>query len=109
MAYDEGLAQRVREVLAVEPGLTEKRMFGGIAFMLDGNMACAVTNDDMMVRVGTEGTDVLLAQPGVRVSDMAGKPMKGWLLVSADATAEDEDLAGWVGRGVAFARSLPPK
>ena len=109
MAYDEGLAQRVREVLADEPGLTEKRMFGGVAFMLDGNMACGVTNDDMMVRVGTEGYDALIAQPGARMFDMTGKPMKGWLLVSAEATAEDEDLAGWVGRGVAFARSLPPK
>ena len=109
MAYDEGLAQRVREVLAEEPGLTEKRMFGGVAFMFDGNMACVVTNDELMVRVGTEGTDALLAQPGVRVSDMAGKPMKGWLLVSAEATAEDHALAGWVGRGVAFARSLPHK
>ena len=109
MTYDEGLAQRVREVLAVEPGLTEKRMFGGIAFMLDGNMACAVSNDELMVRVGADGADALTAQPGVRISDMAGRPMKGWVLVSANATAEDEDLAGWVGRGVTFARSLPPK
>ena len=109
MAYDEGLAQRVREVLADEPGLTEKRMFGGVAFMLDGNMACAVTNDDLMVRVGKDGSDALVGQPGVRVSDMAGKPMKAWLLVSAEATQQDGDLASWVRRGADFARSLPPK
>lgn len=109
MAYDEGLAQRVREVLVDEAGLTEKRMFGGIAFMLDGNMACAVTDADLMVRVGKESADALSEQPGVRISAMAGRPMKGWLLVSAQATEQDEALAGWVGRGVDFARSLPPK
>ena len=109
MAYDEGLAERVREVMADEPGLTEKRMFGGIAFMLDGNMACGVSGDDLMLRVGTEGFDALLGEPGVRIFDMSGKPMKGWLLVSAEATSEDEDLAGWIARGVNFARSLPPK
>ncbi|MEZ4769887.1 MAG: TfoX/Sxy family protein [Caldilineales bacterium] len=109
MAYDEGLAQRVREVLADEAGLTEKRMFGGIAFMLDGNMACGVSGDELMLRVGTDGFDALLSEPGVRIFDMSGRPMKGWLLVSAGATAEDDDLAGWVRRGVTFARSLPPK
>ncbi len=109
MAYDEGLAERVREVMADEPGLTEKRMFGGIAFMLDGNMACGVSKDDLMLRVGTDGFDALLGESGVRIFDMSGKPMKGWLLVSADATSEDEELAGWIARGVSFARSLPPK
>lgn len=109
MAYDEGLAQRVRELLADESGLVEKRMFGGVAFMLDGNMACGVSNHDLMLRTGSDGFDALLAQPGVRIFDLSGKPMKGWLLVQAEAIEQDEELAGWTDRGVRFARSLPPK
>ena len=109
MAYDEGLATRVREVLGDQPGLAEKKMFGGLAFLLHGNMACGVRGDDLMVRVDPELGDAALAEPGVRPFDMTGRPMKGWLLVDPDGHAEDEDLRRWVDRGLAHAGSLPPK
>src|SRR6478735_4409373 len=97
MAYDEALAERVRERLGDEPGLTEKKMFGGLAFLLEGNMSVGLTGGDaLMVRVGEEGTDAALAQPHTRLFDMSGRPMKGWIVVAADGVAEDEDLARWV-------------
>ena len=109
MAYDEGLATRVREVLGDRPGLAEKQMFGGLAFLLHGNMACGVRGDDLIVRMAVEEADAALEEPGARPFDMTGRPMKGWLLVAADGHAEDDDLRRWVGRGVAYAGSLPPK
>ncbi|HEX6385081.1 MAG TPA: TfoX/Sxy family protein [Anaerolineae bacterium] len=109
MAYDEGLAQRVREMLADQPDLQEKKMFGGIAFMLRGNVACGLTKDDLMVRVGLERYEEALARSEARPMDFTGKPMKGWIYVNADGYAEDEDLAEWVSMGVAYALSLPPK
>jgi TfoX/Sxy family transcriptional regulator of competence genes len=109
MAYDEGLAERVRERLGVHPGVTEKRMFGGIAFLYRGNMAVGISGSDLMVRVGPEHTDEALAQPGTRVFDMTGRPMRGWILVDSSALAEDEALGRWVDEGHAFAASLPPK
>ena len=109
MAYDEGLATRVRDLLGDRPGLVEKKMFGGLAFLLYGNMACGVRGDDLMVRMAPDASDAALAEPGVRPFDMTGRPMKGWLLVSADAHAEDDDLRRWVGRGLSYAGSLPPR
>jgi TfoX-like protein len=109
MAYDEGLATRVRDVLGDRPGLAEKKMFGGLAFLLHGNMACGVRGDDLMVRVAAEEADTALDEPGARPFDMTGRPMKGWLLVAPDGHAADEDLRRWVGRGLAHAGSLPPK
>jgi hypothetical protein len=109
MAYDEGLATRVRDVLGDRPGLVEKKMFGGLAFLLHGNMACGVRGDDLMVRVSPEVGDAALADPGVRPFDMTGRPMKGWLLVAPDGHAEDDDLRRWVDRGLTHAGSLPPK
>jgi TfoX/Sxy family transcriptional regulator of competence genes len=109
MAYDEGLATRVREVLGDQPGVAEKKMFGGLAFLVGGNMACGVSGDDLMVRVAADQADAALEEPGARPFDMTGRPMKGWLLVAADGHAEDDDLRRWVGRGVAYAASLPPK
>jgi hypothetical protein len=109
MAYDEGLATRVREVLGEQPGLVEKKMFGGLAFLLHGNMACGVRGEDLIVRVAAEAADAALGEPGTRPFDLTGRPMKGWLLVDADGHAEDEDLRRWVGRGLAYASSLPPK
>ncbi|WBO61986.1 TfoX/Sxy family protein [Streptomyces camelliae] len=109
MAYDEGLAERIRERLGDDPGITEKRMFGGIAFLCRGNMAVGVTGDDLMVRVGPDATDAALARPGTRLFDMTGRPMRGWVVVAGDAVAEDAELAGWIERGRAFAASLPPK
>ncbi|HSO55693.1 MAG TPA: TfoX/Sxy family protein [Actinomycetes bacterium] len=109
MAYDEERADRIRQVTSGLPGLTEKKMFGGIAFMVHGNMACGVRGHDLMVRVAADTAEALLAEPGARPSDMGGRPMKGWLLVGPDGHAEDGDLRRWVGRGVSYASSLPPK
>ncbi|WP_019076029.1 TfoX/Sxy family protein [Streptomyces hokutonensis] len=113
MAYDEGLAERVRERLAVHQDVTEKKMFGGIAFLYRGNMAVGVSGSgsggDLMVRVGPEHTDAALARPGTRVFDMTGRPMRGWILVDSSVLTEDEALGRWVDEGHAFAATLPPK
>ncbi|MFJ9576947.1 TfoX/Sxy family protein [Streptomyces sp. NPDC101191] len=109
MAFDEGLAERIRARLAGDPAITEKRMFGGIAFLCAGNMAVGVTGDDLMVRVGPDATDDALSRPGARLFDMTGRPMRGWVVVDAAAVAEDAALAEWVERGRAFAAGLPPK
>jgi TfoX/Sxy family transcriptional regulator of competence genes len=109
MAYDEDLADRVREQLAAEPAVTEKAMFGGLAFLLEGNMAVGISGDELMVRVGPDASDDALARPHARPFDMTGRPMKGWILVASEGVAEERDLAGWVARGVDFARSLPAK
>jgi hypothetical protein len=109
MAYDEGLAERIRQRFKADPGITEKRMFGGIAFLHGGNMAVGVTGDDLMVRVGPDATDRALVRPGTRIFDMTGRPMCGWIVVTGEAVAEDEELDAWVDEGHAFAASLPPK
>ncbi|WP_089100230.1 TfoX/Sxy family protein [Streptomyces hyaluromycini] len=109
MAYDEGLAERIRQHLGSDPDLAEKHMFGGIAFLYGGNMAVGVTGDDLMVRVGPEAMDAALARPGARIFDMTGRPMRGWVVVAGSAVAEDEALGEWIDEGYAFAASLPPK
>jgi TfoX/Sxy family transcriptional regulator of competence genes len=100
---------QVREVLGDQPELVEKKMFGGLAFLLHGNMACGVRGEDLIVRVAAEAADAALREPGARPFDLTGRPMKGWLLVDADGHAEDDDLRRWVDRGLAYANSLPPK
>jgi TfoX/Sxy family transcriptional regulator of competence genes len=102
VAYDEALAERVRSQLSGEEGVTERKMFGGIAFMVGGNMALGVRDDELMVRLGEP--EEALAQPHTRQSMMGERPMKGIILVSQDA-----DLGAWIARGVAYARSLPAK
>jgi TfoX/Sxy family transcriptional regulator of competence genes len=109
MAYDEGLAERIRQYLGADPGVAEKRMFGGIAFLHEGNMAVGVTGDDLMVRVGPDATDAALARPGARPFDMTGRPMRGWVVVARSAVTEDGALGAWIDEGRAFAASLPPK
>ena len=109
MAYDEALADRVRERLGDNPEITERKMFGGIAFMLSGNMAVGVSKEDLMVRIDPDDQDEALAQPGVRVFDMTGRPTKGWILVAPEATGEDNGLQKWIDAGLDFAGSLPPK
>jgi len=109
MAYDEGLAQMVRELLEEEDGYVEKKMFGGIGFLLHGNMAGGVLQDFLIVRVGPENYDQLLKLPETRPFDITGRPMKGWLMVTQAGYESDADLAAWVERGAAFALSLPPK
>ena len=106
MAYDEELADRIRELVAGEPGLTEKRMFGGLAFLVGGNMAVAASGQGgLLVRVDPEESEALVASSDARPMEMRGREMAGWLRVDPP----DDELAGWVERGVAFARSLPPK
>jgi hypothetical protein len=109
MAYDEAIAERVRDVLAVREAVTERKMFGGIGFMVAGNMACGVSGDELMVRLDPDEAEKALAEPQVRVFDMTGRPIRGWILVGPQALAEDEALAGWVDAGADFAASLPPK
>ena len=109
MAYDEGLAQRIRQRWAADPEVAEKRMFGGVAFLYRGNMAAGVTGDDLMVRVGPDASDAALARPGTRVFDMTGRPMRGWVVVDGAAVAEDDALGAWLAEGRAFAAGLPPK
>ena len=109
MAYNESFATRVRDVLGEQPGLAEKKMFGGLAFLLNGNMACGVRGEDLMVRLAADEAGAALRERGARPSDMGGRPMKGWLLVAPDGHAEDDDLRRWLDRGLAYAGSLPPK
>jgi TfoX/Sxy family transcriptional regulator of competence genes len=109
MAYDEELADRIRDALTPRAGLSERRMFGGIAFMLDGNMAVGVIGEDLMVRLDPADAERALDEAHVRPMDFTGRPMKGMVFVGPEATAADEDLAGWVDAGAGFAASLPPK
>ena len=109
MAYDERLAARVREALGGLPGLVEKRMFGGVGYMVMGNMACGVNEDNLIIRVGPARYEEALSEPNARPFDLTGRPMKGWITVAPEGYASDTDLAGWVDRGVRFAASLPPK
>lgn len=109
MAYDEGLAQRIREALEERSDVSEKRMFGGVAFLVRGNMCCGVARENLMVRVGPEDYDDALGQPHAREMDFTGRAMKGFVYVAAEGVEDDGDLHGWVERGVAFAGSLPPK
>ncbi len=111
MPYSSAQADRVRSILGGQPGITEKEMFGGIAFLLGGNMAVGVHGDDLIVRVQPSETDVLLREPGAKPFDLSGSrgPPAGWLLVSPAGTRTETSLRTWVGRGVAYAISLPKK
>jgi len=110
MTYDNELAHRIREQLADEHGVTEKATFGGLAFLLDGNMTVGISNSgELMVRVGPDASDEALARPHTRIFDMTGRPMKGWILIAVEGFATEHQLGAWVRRGVAFARTLPAK
>ena len=109
MAYDEVLAERVRRALAGRNDLSEKKMFGGVAFMLHGNMSCGVEKDQLMVRVGPERHEEALAQPHARPMDFTGRPMRGMVYVTPEGCRTDEALKRWVEQGLNFAASLPPK
>lgn len=109
MAFDTLLAQRVKALMLDLDGLTEKKMFGGVGFMLHGNMACGVNKDDLIVRVGPEAYDEALEQPNTRIFDFTGREMKGWIMVSPEGTILEADLERLVKMGTDFALTLPPK
>jgi TfoX/Sxy family transcriptional regulator of competence genes len=110
VAYDEDLADRIRELIAGEPGVTEKKMFGGLAFLIGGNMAVAASGQGgLMVRVDPEETEQLVAKPHAAPMVMRGREMAGWLRVGDEGVRTKRGLEPWVKRGVAYARSLPPK
>ena len=109
MAYDEELAARVRQSLTGKEGITKRKMFGGIGFMVHGNMCCGVANDDLMVRVGVENYEESLVLPHARPMDFTGRPMNGFVFVDPKGLGDDEALKQWINRGVTLARSLPKK
>ena len=110
MAYDEDLANRIRELIADEPRLTEKKMFGGLAFLIGGNMSVSVSRSGgLLLRIDPDQTEALLAKPYAEPFVMRGRAMDGWLRVQAEGVKTKRQLERWVQRGVACARSLPPK
>ena len=109
MAYDKAIAQRVREVLTESPDVTEKKMFGGIAFLLRGNMCCGVMGDRLMLRVGSKEYESALSRPHARKMDFTGRPLKGFVYVDPPGFASDVDLRTWTARATGFVLSLPAK
>ena len=109
MAYDEKLADRIRNLLARRKGFSERKMFGGISFMLRGNMCCGVNNDDLVVRVGPERYDEALADPHARPMDFTGRPLRGFVFVASGGYRTEKALAKWVRQATDFVESLPAK
>ena len=109
MPYDEGLAERIRGLLEEGPRFSERRMFGGLAFLVRGHMSVGIVKDELMVRVGPESYADALREPHARAMDFTGRPMKGLVFVSPEGIDSDADLERWVARGVAYAASLPAK
>ncbi len=109
MAYDEGIAKRIRNALAKHGEVTEKKMFGGIAFMFQGHMCCGVIGERLMVRVGPDQYEEMLSRPHVKKMDFTGRPMKGFVYVEPAGFASEKDLKDIVVKGVMYVRSLPPK
>jgi TfoX/Sxy family transcriptional regulator of competence genes len=109
MGYDERLLERVRKAVARRKGVTESKLFGGVAVMLHGNMACAIRDDELYVRLGENGATDALKEAHVRPMDITGRPMKSYVTVGAPGIASDAALKAWIDRGLAFARTLPAK
>ncbi len=109
MAYDEALAERISSLLSGRRDIEEKKMFGGLAFLLSGNMCCGVAKERLMLRLGPEGAQAALDEEHAEPMDFTGRPMKSMIYVAAAGYESDEDLASWVDRAVAFAETLPPK
>jgi len=109
MPFDENLAQLVRKQLRCQAVVAEKKMFGGLAFLINGNMSVGIHRDELIVRVAPEATDAALKEPGARLFDITGRPMKGWLLVGAEGIDNPRSLARWVRLGVEYASSLSAK
>src|SRR5689334_16856655 len=109
MAYDEKFAARIRKALGPRKGLVAKQMFGGIAFLLNGNMCVGIHKDELIVRLDPDQTDAALAKPHTRVFDLTGRPMKGWILVAPKGIATDAQLAKWIAIAATYAGALPAK
>jgi TfoX/Sxy family transcriptional regulator of competence genes len=109
MAYNEELAEKIRSRLKRKPGVVEKKMFGGVGFLINGNMACGVNKQDLVLRLNEADFEAAMKQPNVRIFNMTGRPMKGWILVSSDGYKSDKALLDWIEKGITFAKSLPHK
>lgn len=109
MSYNQDTALRLRAAIGGLPGLDEKKMFGGVCYLLHGNMTCGVVNDQLIVRCGPEAYPAALAKPHARVFDYAGRPMKGWIFVDPSGYTAEEDLRAWVDLAVRFVSTLAPK
>jgi TfoX/Sxy family transcriptional regulator of competence genes len=109
MTFSELIARQIRSVMQNTPGLSERHMFGGIAFMLQGNMCCGVIEDNLVVRVGLDAYERALGEPHTRPMDFTGRPLPGFVYVERDGFANDASLREWIDRGLRFVRTLPPK
>jgi len=109
MAASKLLVERIRHVLSRRRGITEKKMFGGVCFLLNGNMLVAVWNDSLIARVGAEQAKIALSELDVREMDLTGRPMKGWVIVEPDGIDSDQQLTRWIDLSMTFARTLPAK
>jgi TfoX/Sxy family transcriptional regulator of competence genes len=109
MVFDEGLAERIRGLISEDPGISERKMFGGLCFMTNGNMCFGIVGSELMLRVGVDAYAQTLALTHVREMDFTGRSMRGMVYVAEDGIAEDEDLSKWLQRGLDYAGSLPPK
>jgi hypothetical protein len=109
MVYNKDLSGRIRRCLENVPSVTEIVMFGGVGFLVNGNMACGVHSENLIIRLSPQDGEQALTRPHTRPFDLSGRPMRGWLYVEPDGAASDADLQAWVDRGVAYAQSLPSK
>jgi len=109
MAFDAELADRIRQVLPGNRAISERKMFGGLAFLMNGHMFCGVVKDDLMVRLGEEATEAALSRPHTRPMDFTGKPLKSMIYIDAGGLDSDESLRSWVECALKFVRTLPPK
>ncbi len=109
MAFSEALAERIRHALARRKNVEEKKMFGGVGFLLNGNMLVGVWKDSLIVRLGPDEDDLALLEPHVREFDITGRPMKGWVLVEAEGVEDYDQLKGWIERALKFVKTLPKK
>jgi len=109
MAYDNALAERIRKQLGMRPGMTEKSMFGGVGFLLHGNLCCGVYRNEMIVRIKPESTAGALKLRYVRIFNISGRPMRGWILVASGGLATEEALSKWVHTGLSYTATLPQK
>jgi len=109
MAFDEGLAERIRHVMHADPAVTDRKMFGGLCFLVNGNMCFGIVGSDLMVRVGPDAYVDALAQPHAREMDFTGRALRGTVYVEPAGVGEDDDLRAWLRQGLEFARALPPK